>query len=85
MISGFPYEFSSSGTNHNFYDECPIYEAQTIISLPSYWTLEYDPNSEVTTLTIKGKAENCPKRTKALKATKAPKATKATKATKAPK
>ena len=57
----FPYEFSS-GDTANFYDEAPTYVSQTIVSLPSYWSLGYDPDSEVTTLTIKGKAENCGKK-----------------------
>jgi len=57
----FPYEFSS-GDTANFYDEAPTYVSQTIVSLPSYWSLGYDPDSAVTTLTIKGKAENCGKK-----------------------
>ena len=66
----FPYEFSS-GDTANFYDEAPTYVSQTIVSLPSYWSLGYDPDSEVTTLTIKGKTENCGKKgTKAGKKSK---------------
>mmetsp|Transcript_21359 Transcript_21359/g.43106 ORF Transcript_21359/g.43106 Transcript_21359/m.43106 type:complete len:323 (-) Transcript_21359:135-1103(-) len=54
----FPYEFVS-GDVENFYDESPEYVSQTIISLPSYWSMHYNPTSGVTTLIMKGTAENC--------------------------
>jgi len=53
-----PYEFVS-GDTANFYDEAPVYFLQTIMSLPSYWSLKYDPDTQYTTVTIKGKAEVC--------------------------
>ena len=54
----FPIEFSV-GDTENFYEESPEYVSQTVTSLPSYWSMHYDPETEVTTLTMKGEAENC--------------------------
>ena len=42
-----------------FYAEAPTYHMQTVKSLPSYWSMAYDPDTQVTTLTIKGMAERC--------------------------
>lgn len=54
----FPYEFVS-GDSETFYEESPEYVSQTITTLPSYWSLRYDPETEETTLIMKGKAVSC--------------------------
>ena len=54
----FPYEFAS-GDSENFYEEYPEYVSQTITTLPFYWSMRYDPETEETTLIMKGKAGSC--------------------------
>jgi hypothetical protein len=53
-----PYEFVS-GDSNNFYEESTEYVSKTIVGLPSYWSMRYNPDSSVTTILIKGNAENC--------------------------
>lgn len=76
----FPADFSS-GDTANFYDQAPTYNSQTIASLPSYWSLSYDPETENSTLTMKGKADKCTRS----KSDKKPKHSKKSKTSKAPK
>lgn len=57
----FPVEFVT-GSDATFYEEEVTYVSQTIDSLPSYWSMEYNPADGVTTLIMKGKAEKCPKK-----------------------
>lgn len=54
----FPYTFVS-GDSVNFYEEDMAYVSQTKKELPSYWSMEYDPNDGFTTLIMKGKAKVC--------------------------
>lgn len=54
----FPYEFAA-GDENTSYEEDVEYVGQTIASLPSYWKMEYKASTGVTTLTMKGKANNC--------------------------
>jgi hypothetical protein len=53
-----PYEFVS-GNVSRFYEESVSYVSQTIDELPSYWSMGYDPASNFTTLTLKGRSKNC--------------------------
>ncbi len=43
----------------NLYRANATYVQQTISSLPSYWSMSYSNRTQVTTVTIKGKADNC--------------------------
>ncbi len=43
----------------NFYHANVTYVQQTISSLPSYWSMSYSNRTQVTTVTIKGKANGC--------------------------
>jgi len=54
----FPYTFAN-GTTDNFYHANATYVQQTISSLPSYWSMSYSNRTQVTTVTIKGKANGC--------------------------
>mmetsp|Transcript_68 Transcript_68/g.52 ORF Transcript_68/g.52 Transcript_68/m.52 type:complete len:80 (-) Transcript_68:246-485(-) len=40
------------------------YVSQTIKSLPSYWSMAYNPSDGITTLIMKGEAESCRKKNK---------------------
>ena len=62
----FPVEFVT-GDSEKFYESSETYVAQTIVSLPSYWSMAYKPETGVTTLVIKGKAQSCPKSPKTSK------------------
>ena len=64
-----PLEFVS-GNKANFYDEAPTYTSQTITSLPSYWSMSYDNVTEVTTVVMKGKTQDCKKGSKGGKKSK---------------
>jgi len=56
--SMFPAEFVS-GEMVNSYSESVTYVSQTIVGLPFYWSMDYDPDSGFTTLTMEGNAEKC--------------------------
>jgi hypothetical protein len=43
----------------NIYEAEEVYVQQTILSLPSYWSVSYSKETQVTTVTIKGKADGC--------------------------
>lgn len=58
----FPVEFVTGGTANFYEEELVEYASQTIVSLPSYWSMSYNPEDGVTTLVIKGMAENCSKK-----------------------
>ena len=66
----FPVEFVT-GESENFYESSETYVSQTVVSLPSYWSMEYNPDTGVTTLVLEGKAQVCPKKSKGGKAGKA--------------
>lgn len=54
----FPIEFST-GDQDSLYEEDVEYVAQTIKALPANWKMEYKAATGVTTLTLKGTANNC--------------------------
>ena len=58
-----PVEFVT-GDEAKFYEANEEYTSQTVTSLPSYWSISYDPEDGVTTLVMKGKAASCPKKKK---------------------
>ena len=62
----FPFTFVS-GPDTNEHSEDVSYISQTIESLPSSWSLSYDPSDGYTTFTLNGKANACPKRGKSAK------------------
>lgn len=66
----FPVEFVT-GDSEKFYESTETYVSQTIVSLPSYWSMAYNPDTGVTTLVLEGKAQICPKKSKGGKAGKA--------------
>lgn len=69
----FPVEFVT-GDSEKFYESNETYASQTIVSLPSYWSMTYNPDTGVTTLVMKGKAQKCPKNSKSGKSAKTGKA-----------
>lgn len=64
-----PFEFVT-GDSENFFESNETYVSQTIVSLPSYWSMTYKPETGVTTLVIKGMSEHCPKDSKSAKSNK---------------
>ena len=69
----FPVEFVT-GDSEKFYESNETYVSQTVVSLPSYWSMTYNPDTGVTTLVLEGKAQNCPKKSKGGKSAKSGKA-----------
>lgn len=65
----FPVEFVT-GDSEKMYESYETYVSQTIVSLPSYWSMTYNPETGVTTLVIEGKAQSCPKSSKNSKSSK---------------
>jgi hypothetical protein len=43
----------------NFYEANEVYVQQTLSTLPSYWSMSYSKETQVTTVIIKGIANGC--------------------------
>ena len=58
-----------SGNEPQFYEEVLEYEVQTLVTMPTYWSISFDPATEITTVVYKGKSTICKKDFEEYKAT----------------
>ncbi|KAL7581016.1 hypothetical protein ACA910_005825 [Epithemia clementina (nom. ined.)] len=54
----FPFNYAS-GDKPRFYEEYIEYEVQTLITLPAYYSISFNPTNQITTIVMKGKAAIC--------------------------